>query len=103
MTHSFFSRFASQLFVSSVVALALLGSTLPVAAAAERGLGKPAMPRHAKDRVIVGFKPDTSRIRRSSIVASAGNPRAKRVSPLAVDTAIVKLKAGQTVDEAISE
>jgi subtilisin family serine protease len=63
----------------------------------------PTARRHAKDRVIVGFKPGASRVRRSSAVSSVDSAPTKRTKKLSKNTVVVDLAAGQTVDEAIDE
>ena len=84
-----------------IVVVALVAAVVPVSAAP----GKAATPiagRHAEDRVIVGFKPNASRVRRNAAIEAASGRKAGRISPIAPDTAVVGLTEDQTVEEAIA-
>jgi subtilisin family serine protease len=58
---------------------------------------------HADDRVIVGFQPGAGPVARGAAVASVDSRGARRPSPLAGDTLVMRLSPGQSVAEAIVE
>jgi subtilisin family serine protease len=58
---------------------------------------------YARGHVIVGFEPGAGPLQRGAAVASVETRGARRASPLAHDTVVVRLAPGQSVDEAIAE
>jgi subtilisin family serine protease len=81
-----------------LLAVLLLAAAAPApAAAAVPGL----LPAHAGDRIIVGFEPDVVRRERRRALAIVGPARSTAASPIALDVAVVELRAGQPVPGAI--
>jgi subtilisin family serine protease len=72
---------------------------MTVAATPDRALDHP----HARDRIIVGYKPAASRIKRTAAVGSVAPATVDDVSPIATDTVVVELPLGRSVGAAIDE
>ena len=89
--------------LASVVVLMLLATSMPALAVPGHRGADPITRRHAETRVLVGFKPNASRVRRNAAIEAVGKSKGRRVSPIAPDTAVVQLAEGQTVEQAIEE
>ena len=72
--------------------------------AAQGDLPSPGLAKgHAKDVVLVGFEPGTSKVKKGVAARSVGATDVEPLSPLAPDTVVMKLPPGQTVEKAIEK
>jgi hypothetical protein len=86
-----------------LIAVLLAVVALPVAAAQDDHPGRGHALGHAKDSVIVRFAADASVITRGKAAKSVNARSARKVSPLAQDTVVMKLPPGQSAKGAIDE
>ncbi len=84
-----------------LVALAAPVAAAAVASADDAGVARALARPHAPDRVIVGFKAGASKAKRKLAVSAAGTSAGRPVSPLAEDTAVVRLVRGTSVGSAL--
>jgi subtilisin family serine protease len=89
--------------LAMLISLALMAVAAPVSAAQEASPGNGLANGHAKDAVIVGFEEGTSKVKRGKAAKSVDAKSARKLSPLADDTYVVKLPPGQTVEKAIAK
>ena len=94
---------ACSAFLLLVISLLVLTTPAPTIAAPggvpSGGLAK----GHAKDVVLVGFEPGTSKVKKGVAAGSVGATDVEPLSPLAPDTVVMKLPPGQTVEKAIEK
>jgi len=91
--------------LTMVTTVALVAAALPLAvASAEPGAGidRALSQPHAKNRVIVGFKPRASKAKRKRGLASVDVVAVETLSPVASDSVVVELAPGQSVAGAMA-
>ena len=88
-----------------LVVISLLALTAPVTTVAAQGdVPSSGLAKgHAKDVVLVGFEPGTSKVKKGVAAGSVGATDVEPLSPLAPDTVVMKLPPGQTVEKAIEK
>ncbi len=94
---------ACSAFLLVVISLLALMTPAPTIAA-QGDLPSPGLAKgHAKDVVLVGFEPGTSKVKKGVAARSVGATDVEPLSPLAPDTVVMKLPPGQTVEKAIEK
>jgi len=97
--------FTFRTLLAAVTAVVLVAATLPfgiASAGSGAGVTRALSRPHAKDRVIVGFRPGASKVTRRRGLVAVEVASVAAISPIASDSVVVKLAPGQSVAAAMA-